>query len=430
MSHWPIDETHAPGLRSWVSAANAEETDFPIQNLPFGRFRLPGERGGPWRVGVAIGDQVLDVRRAGFAEVQDMSALLGLDLPGRWSLRHALSQGLARESQREAAWREALIPLSEVELGLPCDIGNYTDFYIGIHHATAIGRQFRPNQPLLPNYRWVPIGYHGRASTVYASGHAFHRPRGQVKGEQDSVPRLAATQRLDYELELGIVMGHGNEPGQPIPIERAEFHVFGLTLFNDWSARDFQSWEYQPLGPFLSKSFASTISPWIVTMEALAPFRRSFVRPADEPQPLPYLQSSANLLAGAIDIELAVRLQTAAMRAAGEPGQCVAQSGFAEAAYWSVAQLVAHHAVNGCTLAPGDLLGTGTLSGPRPEQAGSLIELTRGGKQPIVLGNGQERAFVLDGDRVELSGRCAREGFRAIGFGSCVAEVLPALAMS
>ena len=273
----------------------------------------------------------------------------------------------------------------------------------------------------------MPIGYHGRASTIQPSGHAFARPCGQLKGPNDETPRLAPTQRLDMELEMGIFIGGPNAMGQPIPIGEAEDHVFGLALFNDWSARDIQAWEYQPLGPFLSKNFASTVSPWIVTIEALAPFRRPFVRPGGEPMPLAYLDSAANRGQGAFDVGLEVWLQTAAMRVAGHPGDCVSRSNFADAAYWTVAQLVTHHTVNGCALSTGDLFGSGTLSGPRPEQAGSLLELTQGGKYPITLSNAEQRTFLLDGDAITLRGKCRRDGYRPIGFGPCTASVLPAV---
>jgi fumarylacetoacetase len=411
-----IDATHDAALQSWVESANAADCEFPIQNLPFGRFRAAGDA--DWRIGVAIGDQVLDLQAAGLVDHGDMNRLMAASPAERLVLRHALSQGLRRGSAREPAWRDALRPLSAVQLGLPCRIGDYTDFYVGIHHATAVGRLFRPDNPLLPNYKWVPIGYHGRASTILPSGHAFRRPQGQLKGANDEAPRLAPTARLDFELELGLFIGRGNALGEPVAIGEAESHLFGITLFNDWSARDIQAWEYQPLGPFLSKSFASTVSPWIVTMEALAPFRRLFRRAEGEPEPLPYLDGG-----DAFDIALEVRLQSRAMREAGLAPQTISRSNFVDAAYWNPAQLVAHHTVNGCALAGGDLLGSGTLSGPRPDQAGSLLELTAGGRQPIALPGGEQRTFLEDGDRVAFAGRCSRSGFRSIGFGACEATV-------
>ena len=419
-----IDATHDADRRSWVESANAADCEFPIQNLPFGRFRSAAAAG--WRIGVAIGDQVLDLQRAGLIDHSDMARLMQLMPEDRLALRRAISDGLAAGSAQQADWAAALAPMGDVQLGLPCDIGDYTDFYVGIHHATAVGKLFRPDNPLLPNYKWVPIGYHGRASTILPSGHAFVRPQGQLMGPGDTVPRLAPTQRLDLELELGIFIGQPNPMGEPIPIERAEQHVFGLTLFNDWSARDIQAWEYQPLGPFLAKNFASTTSPWIVTLEALAPFRKAFARADGEPQPLPYLDSEDNRAHGAFDVGLEVWLQTAAMRKAGHAGDRIANSNFADAAYWSVAQLVTHHTVGGCALNSGDLFGSGTLSGPLPAQAGSLLELSQGGKQPITLSNGEQRTFLLDGDTIALRGHCQRNGFRRIGFGDCSATVLPA----
>jgi fumarylacetoacetase len=418
-----VDDTTDASLASWVASANDPDGDFPIQNLPFGRFRR--DEGGDWRIGVAIGDEVLDLAQAGLVEGADMNRLLGLEPAARRALRQAISSGLRHGSADRARLEAALVPQSGVTLGLPCQIGDYTDFYVGIHHATAVGKLFRPDNPLLPNYQWVPIGYHGRASTINASGHAFHRPLGQLK-PADGAPQLLPTARLDYELEMGVVIGRPNEQGVPIPIAEAEDHVFGLALFNDWSARDIQAWEYQPLGPFLSKNFASTVSPWIVTMDALRPFRKAWSRAAGEPQPLAYLDSPANREHGAIDVQLEVWLQTAKMRAAGQAGDRIARSGFADAAYWTVAQLVAHHTVNGCALQSGELFGTGTLSGPAPDQAGSLLELSRGGQQPMQLSNGEQRTFVQDGDTIVLKGYCQRDGFRRIGFGECRATVLPA----
>jgi fumarylacetoacetase len=421
----PIDDTHDPALQCWVESANNPATDFPLQNLPFGRFRRDGDD--DWCIGVAIGDQVLDLRRAGLILSTDMQRLLRMAPDARRELRHAISRGLRADSRLQAQWRDALVGVADIQLGLPCQIGDYTDFYVGIHHATAVGRLFRPDNPLLPNYKWVPIGYHGRASTICASGHSFHRPRGQTRAIDKEQPSLRPSQRLDYELEVGVVIGQPNAMGTPVRIEDAESHVFGLTLLNDWSARDFQSWEYQPLGPFLSKNFATTISPWIVTLEALAPFRKPFVRAAGEPQPLPYLDAPGNRERGAFDMDLEVWLQTDSMRKAGHRGDLLARSNFAEAAYWTVAQLVAHHTVNGCSLASGDLFGSGTLSGPQPEQAGSLLELTVGGQRALTLSNGERRSFIEDGDTVILRGACEGNGFRRIGFGECRGTLFPVL---
>ena len=419
-----IDETHDPRLESWVAAANDPATDFPIQNLPFGRFRRSGDV--EWRIGVAIGDRVLDLRGAGLIEHADANRLIALAPDARRALRLSLSQGLRSGSARQPSWERAVVPLSAVELGVPCDVGDYTDFYASVHHATTIGRQFRPDNPLLPNYKWVPIAYHGRASSIVASGTAFHRPVGQLKAVDAPAPELAPSRRLDYELELAVFIGRGNEWGRRVPMRDAEDHVFGVGLLNDWSARDIQAWEYQPLGPFLSKSFASSVSPWIVTLEALAPFRKPFGRPPGDPQPLPYLDAAENRERGAISIELEVWLQTEAMRKEGRAGDRLSRSNFQDA-YWTIAQMVAHHTVNGCNLRPGDMFGTGTLSGPAPDEAASMLELTAGGKQPLRLSNGETRTFLEDGDRVVLRAACARDGYRRVGFGTCEGTVLPAV---
>ena len=420
-----LNKTHDPALRSWVATANEPGCDFPIQNLPFGTF-VPQEGGGP-RIGVAIGDQILDLRAAGLIATSDMNVLMAAGPAERSALRAAISQGLAEGSAERADWeKSALVAQSAVTMQVPCRIGDYTDFYTSIHHATTVGKQFRPDNPLLPNYKWVPIGYHGRASSVGVSGQKFKRPQGQIKLSPDADPVLAPTRKLDYELELGFFIAGGNALGEAISIERAEEHLFGVTLFNDWSARDIQPWEYQPLGPFLSKNFASTLSPWIVTTEALAPFRTKFERAADDVQPLPYLDSSANREAGGLDITLEVWLQTAKMRAAGEAPVRLSQGNAAESAYWTVAQLITHHTVNGCNLQPGDLLGSGTLSGPKPEQAGSLLELSTGGKNPIQLPNGEQRGFLEDGDTLTMRGWCERAGAVRIGLGEVSATVLAA----
>jgi fumarylacetoacetase len=422
-----IDETHNPNLQSWLESANDPLTDFPIQNLPFGRFRC--DHDAAWCIGVAIGNQVLDLRRVQLVPTHDMNRFMRLSREQRLALRRALSEGLRFGSPHEAQFRAGMVPQSGVEMGLPCEIGDYTDFYTSIHHATTVGQQFRPENPLLPNYKWVPIGYHGRASSIGVSrpglGQTFPRPLGQVKASDAHAPRLQASARLDFELELGAFIARPNVSGEPITMVDAEEHIFGLALFNDWSARDIQAWEYQPLGPFLSKNFASTVSPWIVTLEALAPFRQAFNRPIGDPQPLPYLDSPTNRAQGAIDIELEVWLQTAKMRAANQEGERLTSSNYRDA-YWTVAQLVAHHTSNGCMLRSGDLLGTGTLSGPLPEQGGSMLELSQGGKRPVVLSNGEMRGFLEDGDTVILRGYCQRAGRRRIGFGECRGTVLPA----
>jgi len=421
-----IDQTHDPALQSWVESANDPDSDFPVQNLPFGRFRREGES--DWCIGVAIGDQVLDLSRAQVITNHDMNQLMQFATQPRHALRLALSQGLRHGSADEARFRAALVPQARVEMGLPCEIGDYTDFYTSIHHATTVGKQFRPDNPLLPNYKWVPIGYHGRSSSIGVGsaslGQTFHRPRGQIKAADAAEPKLEPCRKLDFELELGAFIARPNVSGEPILMANAEEHIFGLTLFNDWSARDIQAWEYQPLGPFLSKNFASTVSPWMVTLDALAPFRESFARPEGDPAPLPYLDSPENRLQGAINIELEVWLQTAKMRAAGHAGDRLMGSNYRDA-YWTLAQLVAHHTVNGCNLRSGDLFGSGTLSGPKPEQGGSLLELSQGGKRAIPLSNGEARTFLEDGDTVILRAHCQREGFRPIGFGECRGTVLP-----
>jgi fumarylacetoacetase len=432
-----LNATHDPALRSWVASANQPGTDFPIQNLPFGRFRRSGTQA-PWRIGVAIGDQVLDLAAAqgAVAWPADVAALLAPLARGelvplmdagpaaRQRLRAALSAALAQGSAQQRELGACLVPMAQVELTLPCPIGDYTDFYTGIHHATTVGQLFRPDNPLLPNYKWVPIGYHGRSSSIVASGAPVRRPRAQVNPPGAATPVLAPTARLDYELEMGVLIGGGNAQGEPIAIEEAEDHVFGFTLLNDWSARDVQAWEYQPLGPFLSKNFCSTLSPWVVTLEALAPFRAAFERPAGDPQPLPYLDSSANRAQGSFDITLEAWLQTARMRAAGEPAVMLSRANFREAAYWTPAQLVAHHTVNGCNLRSGDLFGTGTLAGPKPQQGGSLLELSQGGKSPLSVGGGETRTFLEDGDTLVLRAYCEREGAVRIGLGECSGTVV------
>lgn len=433
-----LNETHDPALQSWVSSAQAAGSDFPLQNLPFASFRRQGSNEA-WRGGVAIGDQIVDLqalaasgslagdaqRAAQAASQEALNALMALG-PQAWSaLRLALSRGLRTGAAEQAQWQGILVPQAQAEYKLPARIGDYTDFYTSIHHATNIGKQFRPDNPLLPNYQWVPIGYHGRSSSIVVSGTPFKRPVGQTKAPDAAVPTVKASARMDIELEMGIFMGQANALGEPVGITEAENHVFGLCLLNDWSARDIQPWEYQPLGPFLSKNFASHISPWVVTLEALAPYRVAFARPEGDPQPLPYMDSAHNRDAGAFDIALAVDLQTPKMRAAGQPAVQITQTNYRHA-YWTVAQLVAHHTVNGCNLQPGDLLGTGTLSGPSLDQAAALIELTVGGKNPIALPNGETRTWLEDGDAVVLRGWCERPGAARIGFGICEGQMLPA----
>ena len=425
-----LDETHDPALESWVASAQAGD-GFGIQNLPFASFRRAASRDG-FRIGVAIGDQVLDLAGCEGLESRDLfgepalNAFMALG-PERWhGLRLQLSRGLRRGAREAQAWRRHLVPRDAVEFTLPASIGDYTDFYTSIHHATNVGRLFRPDNPLLPNYKWVPIGYHGRSSTINVSGVDFRRPNGQTLPPDSQQPRMGPSKRLDFELEMGIYVGGGNAQGAPIAIGEAERHIFGVCLLNDWSARDIQAWEYQPLGPFLSKNFASTISPWIVTLEALAPFRAAFDRPPSDPQPLPYLDSPANRAQGAIDVLLEVAIETRKMRESRSAPQRIGRTSYRHA-YWTAAQLVTHHTVNGCALRPGDLLGTGTLSGPGEDEMGSLAELTRGGKQALTLPGGEQRTFLEDGDRVILRGRCEKPGAATVSLGEASATVLPAL---
>jgi fumarylacetoacetase len=433
-----LNETHDPGLRSWLASAQAPGGDFPIQNLPFAVFRRRGSAEA-FRGGVALGDRIVDLgalaasgvlegeaRQAAHAGGQSKLNALMARGPAAWSaLRLALSRALRAGSPLQAGIEPLLVPQAEVEYDVPAHVGDYTDFYTSVYHATQIGRLFRPDNPLLPNYKWVPIGYHGRSSSIVVSGQPFHRPVGQTMPPGAAQPSFGPCKRLDIELELGIFVGSGNALGEAIPLEQAEGHVFGLCLLNDWSARDIQAWEYQPLGPFLAKNFATSVSPWVVTLEALAPYRAPLARPAEDPQPLPYLDSPANREGGALDIQLEVALQTPRMREAGEPGAAICRTSYRHA-YWTVAQLVTHHTVGGCNLQPGDLLGSGTLSGPTPQEAGALIELTAGGKQPLTLPGGEQRVFLEDGDTVRLRGWCERPGAARIGFGECAGTVLPA----
>jgi fumarylacetoacetase len=419
-----MDATHNPDLKSWVESANDPAGDFPVQNLPFGVFRRRGSSEEP-RGGVAIGDQVLDLGALG---LRTGPTLNGFAAAGRsqWSaLRKELSKVLSDERQRKKISR-FLVPLKKAELFLPVTIGDYSDFYAGIHHATSIGRMLRPDNPLLPNYKWLPIGYHGRASSVVVSGAPVARPHGQTKAPEETKPAFGPSKRLDYEAELGFVIGPGNALGKPIRIDEAEKHIFGVVLLNDWSARDIQMWEYQPLGPFLAKSFATTISPWIVTLEALAPFRcPTFERAADDPRPLPYLFSEKDQRAGGFAIDLEMRLRTQQMKKSKRPAIRLSRSSSRDA-YWTAAQMVAHQSSNGCNLRPGDLLGSGTLSGPAPESAGSMMELTLGGKNPLQLPGGETRDFLADGDEVIERGRCEREGTVPISFGEAAGVIRPA----
>ena len=432
-----IDGTHDPKQKSWVASANGHP-DFPIQNLPLGTFSPPG--GGTPRAGVAIGDMVLDLaaaravglfageaaRAAEAASGGALNALFALGAGPRRALRARLSELLTEGGAERAQVEPCLHEAAACTLHLPARIGDYTDFYVGIHHATNVGRQFRPDNPLLPNYKWVPIGYHGRASSVVPSGTPIRRPNGQRKRPDEAAPSFGPCRNLDYELELGVWIGPGNALGEPIPIGAAAEHVAGYCLLNDWSARDIQAWEYQPLGPFLAKNFGSTVSPWVVTPEALAPFHVAQPpRPEGDPAPLPYLLDEADQREGALALELEVLLLTPGLKERGLAPHRLSLSD-ARHMYWTAAQMVAHHTCNGCNLAPGDLLGTGTISAPGQEGFGSLLETTQGGKQPVALASGEERRFLEDGDEVLLRARARRQGFATIGFGECRGAVLPA----
>ena len=428
------DATHDAGLRSFVDSANDPAGDFPVQNLPLGVFRRGGE--GRGRVGSAIGERVLDLLACGErgllrglpSEVEaacsgeSLNALMALEPRVRGTLRHRLSHLLRAEGGFVTARSDAtdvLVPGSDAEMLLPAVVGDYTDFYASLFHATNVGQMLRPDNPLLPNYKWVPIGYHGRASSLVVSGTDIARPQGQTEPAEAGEPRFGPTRSLDYELEVAAFLGPGNQMGAPIPIAEAESHLFGLCLLNDWSARDVQKWEYQPLGPFLAKSFATSISPWVVTMEALAPYRtRAFARAAGDPQPLAYLSHPEDREHGGVDLRLEVQLTTQAMRERGLPPFRVSRSNLRDV-YWTLAQMLAHHSSNGCNLRPGDLIASGTVSGPEPENRGCLIERTWRGTEPLALPSGEERRFLEPGDEVILRGHCEREGFARIGFGEC-----------
>jgi fumarylacetoacetase len=435
-----VNQTHDATLASWVDSARGHP-DFAIQNLPFGVFRRRGSRQAP-TVGIAIGDQILDLTACtgavGFptgpvASACAEPALNQLMALGRshWAaLREGVSTLLAADSpvyRREPRIGERiLVPMGEAELFVPARIGDYSDFYASIHHATNVGSMFRPDNPLLPNYKWVPIGYHGRASSIVPSGTPVRRPKGQIKSPEAERPVYAASQALDYEAEVGCFVGPGNALSETVPLDRAEDHLFGLCLVNDWSARDIQTWEYQPLGPFLAKSFATTVSPWVVTMEALEPFRvAAFQRPASDPGPLPYLDNQGNRTAGGIDLVVEVLLCSAGMREAGMPPLRVSRGRLAEL-YWTMAQMLTHHASNGCNLRPGDLFASGTISGPSKDSRGCLLELTWRGAEPLALTSAETRKFLEDGDEVILRAFAERPGAVRIGLGECRGVILPA----
>jgi fumarylacetoacetase len=434
-----LDETHDPALRSWIVEANDGATDFPIQNLPFGVFRRGDD--GRQRLGIAIGDCVLDclaTARAGcFAtlgpraetalQATSLNALMALGRDAARSVRHVASRLLREdtpEGRRGRALREKIIVgMHHATMLVPADIGDYTDFYASVYHATNVGSMFRPDSPLLPNYKWIPIGYHGRASSIVANGTPVQRPHGQTRPDANAPPVYGPSKSIDYELEVGAFVCGENAIGESVPIARAEERIFGLCLLNDWSARDVQSWEYQPLGPFLAKSFATTVGAWVVTLDALEPFRTpSFARPADDPAPLPYLSDAHDRARGGFGITLEAWLRSAAMRDAGIPAVRLSSGSF-DSMYWTVAQLLAHHASNGCNMRPGDLLGSGTVSGPGKGSRGCLLELAWRGAEPVTLPSGERRAFLADGDEVIFRGWCERDGAARIGFGECRGEI-------
>ncbi|HWR17440.1 MAG TPA: fumarylacetoacetase [Terriglobales bacterium] len=432
---YSLNETHDPAARSWVKSANTPGTDFPIQNLPLGVF----DRGKALTcIGVAIGDQILNLTTAaeencipGIDEItnealmdEPLNLLMALGRQ-RWSaLRRSVFNLLKEGAEDREKTEQHLVAQSEVQMLVPAVVGDYTDFYASIFHATNVGSMFRPDNPLLPNYKWVPIGYHGRASSIVPSGTHVKRPTGQLKPPDADKPIFGPSKRLDYELEVGVFIGGGNELGSSVSINEAEDHAFGLCLVNDWSARDVQAWEYQPLGPFLAKNFATTISPWVVTMEALAPYRiPAFKRADDDPAPLPYLTSEADQRYGGIDLNLEVLITSKQMRDRNIAAHSISRGNFRHM-YWTVAQLITHHASNGCNLQPGDLLASGTVSGPEKQSRGCLLEMTWGGKEPIQLPSGEKRSFLEDGDEVILRGYCERNGAAHIGFGECRGRIV------
>ncbi|MEX2453470.1 MAG: fumarylacetoacetase [Rhodospirillaceae bacterium] len=433
------NETHDPALTSWVESANAPDTDFPIQNLPFGVYSDPKTGGA--RVGIAIGDMILDVTAArakgaigGSADDAAGACAAGtlnplMAMGGRhWSaLRSAVSRAL-RSDTREGEAAEAisdaiLVAQSDVRMRLPAQIGDYTDFYASIFHATNVGRMLRPDSPLMPNYKHIPIAYHGRASSIVVSGELCKRPVGQAKPPDADAPVFGPTKAFDYETEMAFFVGPGNPLGQPVSIDEAEDHIFGICILNDWSARDIQAWEYQPLGPFLAKSFCSHVSPWVTTLEALAPFRcGAYQRPDGDPAPLPYLASAANEREGGFDVRIEVSIASEKMRDAGIAPVTLAVTNM-QNLYWTIFQMLTHHTSNGCNLRPGDLMGTGTISGPTGDALGSILEITKRGAEPVELPTGEERKFLADGDEVIMRAWCEAGGARRIGLGECRAVI-------
>ncbi len=438
-----IDETHEPIRRSFVESANDAAGDFPIQNLPFGIFSRASGDAGP---GVAIGDQIFDLRAAYSAGLLprdiprdalaqgSLNSLFALGRGPLRNLRRALTTLLSDSDAGKPARRNAgdlLTSMSDCHLFRPSNVANYTDFYAGIYHARAAGALLTPENPLPANYKWVPIAYHGRASSVQLGQGSVRRPVGQKPPTQiGAAPGFGPCERLDFELELGFYLAGGNALGERIGIRDAEQQIVGYSLLNDWSARDVQRWEMFPLGPFLSKSFATSVSPWVVTADALAPFRvPAMKRPQGDPHPLDYLRDKDDQTAGGLDIDLKVFLSTTQMRSRGDRPVEILTSN-ARHLYWTPAQMVAHHTVNGCNLQPGDLIGTGTISGPRDEQLSSMLELTAAGTRPVTLPNGEIRSFLADGDEITFKARCQRDNFVSIGFGLCTGRIVESLPMA
>ena len=433
-----LDETHDPNRKSWVETANGPNADFPIQNLPLGIFS-PNQAS--LRIGIAIGDKIFDVNAAislGLLKLrpeivnalggQSLNSLFSLGRPACRELRRAVANLLddaTAEGLEAVTFADKLLhSMAASTMGLPTNVGNYSDFYAGIYHARAAGALFNPEESLPPNYKWMPIGYHGRASSVRLSGGSVKRPMGQRLAGR-SEPSVGPCEQLDFELELGVFLGTGNSLGTPIDIRDAADHVAGICLLNDWSARDIQRWEMRPLGPFLGKSFSTTVSPWVVTIDALEPYRvPAFLRDVDDPTPLAYLSDSRDEAAGGFDIDLEVFLRTAKMLHTGMPAERLITSN-AKYLYWTIAQMIAHHSIGGCNLRPGDLIGTGTISGPTRRELSSLLELTYDGREPITLTNGESRSYLEDGDEVTFFARCRREGYRPIGFGHAVGTIVP-----
>ncbi len=453
---YAIDETHDQNLKSWVESANDPKSDFPIQNLPFVMF--DDDSSSCSYIAVAIGDKVLNLHvleEQGFFDEKtwDELSFYGCSLNGMANASYETRKRFRTRLQdllkvdgcddlRKCEFLDSVLKdRGQVKMTMPFEIGDYTDFYASLFHATNVGCMFRPDNPLLPNYKHIPIGYHGRASSIVPSGTSIKRPVGQqAPTEEGGSPGFGPCKLLDYEMEMGVVVGRGNELGEPVSIEDAEDHMLGLCILNDWSARDLQKWEYVPLGPFLAKNFASTVSPYIVTMEALAPFRcPAEERDASDPQPLPYMDSDANRKAGGFDIKVEVHIASAKMREQGMEPVHLSTANLKDM-YWTLAQMITHHTVNGCNLQPGDLLGSGTISGPTRGARGSMLELTWDGdpfanppisapgtqRTPIVLPTGEERKFVGDGDEIIMKAYCEREGYRRIGFGECRGIIEPA----